>query len=63
LVGLRVSVAFRARVFDTTHTSFIFEVTGTPEKIDAFVGLMRGLGLVDVTRTGVVSIARGPEAM
>jgi len=61
--ALRLSDAFRARVIDTTHTSFVFEVTGTPEKIDAFVGLMRPLGLVDVSRTGVVAIARGPEAM
>ncbi|PKQ04822.1 MAG: acetolactate synthase small subunit, partial [Alphaproteobacteria bacterium HGW-Alphaproteobacteria-10] len=42
---------------------FIFEVTGAPDKIDAFIGLMRPLGLVDVSRTGVVAIARGPEAM
>jgi acetolactate synthase-1/3 small subunit len=61
--ALRLSDAFRARVIDTTHTSFVFEVTGAPEKIDAFVGLMRPLGLVDVSRTGVVAIARGPEAM
>ena len=61
--SLRLADAFRARVVDTTHTSFIFEVTGAPDKIDAFIGLMRPLGLVDVSRTGVVAIARGPEAM
>ncbi|MDO9127516.1 acetolactate synthase small subunit [Parvibaculum sp.] len=61
--ALRLSDAFRARVIDTTHTSFVFEVTGTSSKIDAFIGLMRPLGLVDVSRTGVVAIARGPEAM
>ncbi|MDO8288905.1 MAG: acetolactate synthase small subunit [Parvibaculum sp.] len=61
--ALRLSDAFRARVIDTTHSSFIFEVTGAPDKIDAFVGLMRPLGLVDVSRTGVVAIARGPDAM
>ena len=61
--ALRLSDAFRARVIDTTHSSFVFEVTGAPDKIDAFVGLMRPLGLVDVSRTGVVAIARGPEAM
>jgi acetolactate synthase-1/3 small subunit len=61
--ALRLSDAFRARVIDTTHTSFVFEVTGAPDKIDAFIGLMRPLGLVDVSRTGVVAIARGPEAM
>ena len=61
--ALRLSDAFRARVIDTTHSSFVFEVTGAPDKIDAFIGLMRPLGLVDVSRTGVVAIARGPEAM
>jgi acetolactate synthase-1/3 small subunit len=61
--ALRLADAFRARVIDTTHTSFIFEVTGSPDKIDAFIGLMRPLGLVDVSRTGVVAIARGADAM
>jgi len=61
--ALRLSDAFRARVIDTTHTSFVFEITGAPEKIDAFVDLMRPLGLVDVSRTGVAAISRGPESM
>ena len=61
--SLRLSDAFRARVIDTTHESFVFELTGSPVKLDAFVNLMRPLGLVDVSRTGVVAIARGPEGM
>ena len=61
--ALRLSDAFRARVIDTTHTSFVFEITGAPDKIDAFIDLMRPLGLVDVSRTGVAAISRGPEAM
>ena len=61
--ALRLSDAFRARVIDTTHTSFVFELTGAPSKIDAFVDLMKPLGLIEVSRTGVVAIARGPEAM
>lgn len=61
--ALRLSEAFRARVIDTTHASFVFEVTGAPDKINAFVNLMRPLGLVDVSRTGVVAIARGAEQM
>jgi acetolactate synthase-1/3 small subunit len=61
--ALRLSDAFRARVIDTTHTSFVFELTGAPSKIDAFVDLMKPLGLVEVSRTGVVAIARGAEAM
>ena len=61
--SLRLSDAFRARVIDTTHASFVFELTGAQSKIDAFVSLMRPLGLVDVARTGVAAIARGPEPM
>ena len=48
---------------DTTHTSFVFEITGAPGKIDSFIDLMRPLGLVDVSRTGVAAIGRGPEGM
>ena len=61
--ALRIADAFRARPIDTTHTSFVFEITGAPSKIDNFVDLMRPLGLVDVSRTGVAAISRGPEAM
>jgi acetolactate synthase-1/3 small subunit len=57
--ALRTSEVFRARVVDTTLESFVFELTGMPEKIDAFIDLMRPLGLVDVARTGVAAIARG----
>ncbi len=61
--ALRVSESFRARVVDTTHESFVFELTGAKSKIDAFVYLMRPLGLIEVSRTGIAAIARGPEAM
>ena len=61
--AMRVSQIFRARVLDTTHSSFVFEITGTPAKIDAFMELMRPLGLVEVSRTGVAAIARGAEPM
>ena len=61
--ALRMSEAFRARVVDATPESFVFELTGRTEKIDAFVGLMRPLGLKEVSRTGVAAIARGAEAM
>jgi acetolactate synthase-1/3 small subunit len=59
--ALRVSEIFRAKVIDTTLQSFIFELTGASEKIDAFIELMRPIGLVEVSRTGVLSIHRGPE--
>ena len=58
-----MSEAFRARVVDATPESFVFELTGRPDKIDAFIGLMTPLGLKEVSRTGVAAIARGPEAM
>jgi acetolactate synthase-1/3 small subunit len=48
---------------DSTTESFVFEVTGSSQKIDAFIQLMIPLGLVDVSRTGVVAIARGPEGL
>jgi acetolactate synthase I/III small subunit len=57
--ALRLADIFRAKPVDTTTTSFIFEITGTPEKIDSFVGLMRELGLVEVGRTGIVGMMRG----
>jgi len=57
--ALRLADAFRARVVDATIESFIFEMTGQTDKIDAFVDLMRPLGLAEVSRTGVAAIARG----
>ena len=60
--ALRLAEVYRARVVDSTIKSFVFEVTGTPEKVDKFCELMREVGLVEVTRTGVAAIARGREA-
>jgi acetolactate synthase-1/3 small subunit len=57
--ALRLADAFRARVVDATTESFVFEMTGSTEKLDAFVELMRPLGLAEVSRTGVAAIARG----
>ena len=57
--ALRLADAFRARVVDATTESFVFEMTGQTEKLDAFVELMRPLGLAEVSRTGVAAIARG----
>ena len=60
--ALRVAEVFRAKVVDTSTASFIFELTGTPDKIDSFVAIMRELGLVEVGRTGVVGMTRGAES-
>ncbi len=59
--ALRIADIFRAHAVDSTNESFVFEITGSTEKINAFIELMRPLGLVDVSRTGVVAIARGAE--
>jgi len=61
--ALRLADAFRARVIDAGTESFIFEITGASDKIDSFVNLMLPLGLVEVSRTGIVAIARGPVGM
>jgi len=60
--ALRLAEVYRARVVDSTISSFVFEVTGGPEKIDKFLELMREVGLIEVARTGVAAIARGREA-
>jgi acetolactate synthase-1/3 small subunit len=59
--SLRIADVFRAGVVDSTARSFVFEITGSTEKIDAFINLMEPLGLVDVSRTGIVAIARGEK--
>ena len=59
--SLRIADIFRARAVDSTNTSFVFEIVGSTEKLDAFIELMKPLGLVDVSRTGVVAISRGAE--
>ncbi len=61
--ALRVAEIFRAHVVDTTTTSFVFELTGAPAKIDSFIVLMRELGLVEVGRSGVVGMMRGAEGV
>jgi acetolactate synthase I/III small subunit len=61
--ALRLADAFRARVIDATTESFVFEITGGTAKIDQFVALMLPLGLIEVSRTGIVAISRGAEGM
>ena len=59
--ALRLADIFRARPVDTTTESFVFEITGPPDKVDSFIALMRELGLVEVGRTGIVGMMRGAE--
>ena len=60
--ALRIAELFRANVVDTTTQSFVFELTGSPDKVDSFIALMRELGLVEVGRSGIVGMMRGPGA-
>ena len=59
LEALRTADIFRAKVVDSTKQSFIFELTGSSEKLDAFISLMKDLGLAELARTGAVAISRG----
>ncbi len=60
---MRLADTFRARVIDATTGSFVFELTGATDKLDAFIELMRPLGLAEVSRTGVAAIARGTRTI
>jgi len=59
--ALRLADAFRARVIDASIESFVFEITGAVGKIDQFIELMRPIGLVEVSRTGVAALSRGKD--
>jgi acetolactate synthase-1/3 small subunit len=61
--SLRIADIFRARVVDSTTSSFVFEMTGSTDKIDAFIALMKELGQIEVVRSGVVAIARGAKTV
>lgn len=61
--SLRIADIFRARVIDSSGQSFIFELTGSSDKLNAFINLMKPLGLVEVSRTGAVAILRGAKAL
>ena len=60
--SLRLADVFRARVVDSTTESFVFEMTGSAEKLEAFIALMEPLGLIEIARTGSVAISRGPTS-
>jgi acetolactate synthase-1/3 small subunit len=61
--ALRIADVFRARAVDSTAESFVFEITGSGQKVDAFIELMRPLGLADIARTGSAAIARGNRGL
>jgi acetolactate synthase I/III small subunit len=61
--ALRLAEAFRANVIDANTGHFVFELTGRVSKIEQFIAIMKPLGLVEVCRTGVAAVNRGPEGM
>lgn len=61
--AMRLALAFGARTVDATLSSFIFELTGTTDEIERFIKLMTGIGLAEVSRTGIAAIGRGAEAI
>ncbi len=61
--ALRIAEAFRARVIDATIDSFVFELTGSAEKLGSFIELMRPIGLAEVSRTGIAAISRGKQML
>ena len=61
--ALRLAEAFRASVIDANTEHFVFEITGRVSKIEQFIAIMAPLGLVEVARTGIAAMNRGPEGM
>ena len=57
--ALRLADIFRANVVDSTLDSFVFQITGSIEKVVAFADRMRPLGLAEIARTGVAALSRG----
>jgi acetolactate synthase-1/3 small subunit len=63
LEALRLADAFRATVIDATAEHFVFEITGRTNKVEQFIAILKPLGLVEVSRSGVAALQRGPEGI
>ena len=61
--ALRLAEIFRANVIDASTGYFVFEITGRSSKIEQFIAIMRDLGLVEISRTGIAAMARGGQGM
>ncbi|MEE8309534.1 MAG: acetolactate synthase small subunit [Hyphomicrobium sp.] len=61
--ALRLAEIFRASVIDASTEHFVFEITGRTSKIEQFIQIMTELGLVEVARTGIAAIGRGPSSL
>jgi acetolactate synthase-1/3 small subunit len=60
---LRIAESFGARIVDSSESSFVFEVTESTEKVDQFLSMLSGLGRLEVARTGIVALSRGPDSI
>jgi acetolactate synthase-1/3 small subunit len=60
---LRIAESFDARIVDSSESSYVFEVTESSEKVDQFLSMLAGLGKLEVARTGIVALSRGPESI
>jgi acetolactate synthase-1/3 small subunit len=60
---IEIANIFRARIVDVARDSFIIEITGDEDKINAFVDLMRQYGIKEMARTGIISMARGSKTV
>jgi acetolactate synthase-1/3 small subunit len=54
---------FRGRIIDVSFDSLTVEITGTPDKIDAFLNLMKTFGIIELARTGITALARGTKSI
>ena len=54
---------FRSRVIDVSTDSLTVEITGTPDKVDAFLNLMKATGVIELARTGITALARGAKSI
>jgi len=54
---------FRGRVVDVSSETLTIEITGTPDKIDAFLNLMKTYGIMELARTGITALSRGPKSI
>jgi acetolactate synthase I/III small subunit len=59
----RLAETFQAQIIDSSAGHFIFEITGEQARIEQFIAKLQPLGLVEVARTGLAAISRGPERM
>ena len=60
---LRIAESLGARIVDSSESSFVFEVTESSEKVDQFLAMLAGLGRLEVARTGIVALSRGPASI